>query len=106
LRTFGCERATNRRSIRKVSGKFIADLVRSYITLFSFLGAEIIQTSLADGKNALFIITFLFPEEVDFFYQLPYPLIRNLWLSIFYSFSFFQNVSWLNTVKTEEEAST
>jgi hypothetical protein len=61
----------------EVSGRFVTDVVSSYITLFSFPGAEIIRTSLAERQNALFIITFLFPGKVDSFYQLPDPVIRD-----------------------------
>jgi len=93
-------------STYKASGRIVIDVVSSYITIFSFLGAEIILASLAEMQNALFIFTFLFPEKLDSFYRLPDPVIRNLWVSIFYFFSLlFQNVSWLETVKTGGEAS-
>ena len=104
--TFGCERAKNLPNMYKASGKLEIDVVSSYITIFSFLGAEIILTSPAEMQNALFIITFFFQEKLDSFYRLPDPVIRNLWFSIFYFCSlFFQNASWLETVKTGGEAS-
>jgi len=87
--TFGCERAKIVPNTYKASGKLVKDVVSSYITIFSFLGAEITLTSLAEMQNALFIITFLFPEKLDSFYRLPDPVIRNLWFSIFYFFSLF-----------------
>ena len=106
--TSECERDKNPLSTCKASGRLVIDGVSSYITLFSFLGAEIIRTPLAEMQNALFIITFLFPEKLDSFYRLPDPVIRNLWFSIFYFFSlfFFQNAYWLETVKTGGETST
>jgi hypothetical protein len=87
--SFGCERAKNVPSTYKASGRLLRDVVSSYITIFSFLGAEFTLTSLTEMQNALFIITFLFPEKLDSFYRLPDPVIRNLWFSIFYCFSLF-----------------
>jgi hypothetical protein len=73
----------------KTFGRLVIDVVSSYITIFCFLGAEIIPTSLAEMQNALFIITFLLPEKLDSFYRLPDPVIRNLWFPTFYFFSLF-----------------
>jgi len=104
--TFGCESAKYVPGTYKAFGRLVIVVVSSYITIFSFLGAEIILTSLAEMQNALFIITFLFSEKLDSFYRLPDPVIRNLWFPIFYYFSlFFQNASWIETVKTGGEAS-
>jgi hypothetical protein len=86
---FGSERAKYVPGTYKAFGRLVIDVVSSYITIFSFLGAKIILMSPAEMHNALFIITFLFPEKLDSFYRLPDPVIRNFWFPIFISFLFF-----------------